>query len=158
MKRWGSLVSSAAIVGLGATIRVHRSVADPYAKFNLRLLSAQTRNLIESARFMRLWQDLAFGVEMALAVRILAGAGPGAWARRRSDPVALGGVAAISLILVGGWLQRMLLNLLGFRLGGPSWNGPISTGLFIAASLVVGLSLVRPISDGGKPLTEAGSE
>ncbi len=144
-KKWGPMLFLASGFGLAAFMRIHLAVADPYTGVKLSLLNAHARSVVDAARFTRLWQDVAYGAQVALAVGIIAVAGPSAWARRGTDRLPLAGLAAISWVLIGTWLQRLLLILFRFRLGGTTWNGIISNGLFLVACGVVGVILVRVI-------------
>ena len=154
VKRWEPTFVLAAGVGLAAFAWVHLTVVDPYARVNLAHLSAGARTAIETSRFTRLWQDAAYGAQVALAAGIIGAVGPTAWRTRRTDWLALGGLAGISWLLVGGWVQRLLLNLFRFRLGGTSWNGIITNVIFLVAGGVVCLVLGRAIGRRGRPVAE----
>lgn len=153
-KNWGSTFILGAGLGMAAFAWVHLTAADPYASVNMNRYAATVRNAIEAARVTRLWLDIGYGAQVGLAVGIIAAVGPISWAQRATDRLAPFGLVALTWVLVGSWLQRLLLNLFKFRLGGANWNAIISGGVFLLAGGVVALMLARSIVNSQEATSE----
>ncbi len=107
-------------------------------------------DIISTERLSTLTRNLTEGLQFGLATFLVWSAGGVAWAQRRARPLLLGAVVATTWILIGVWLQRMLLNLFNVREEFVPWGFLVDVLFVLSAGTVTWFiaATLRPVSVG----------